>query len=436
MHARRADGHGAVLPRRLGRRPAAARHWRRAADRVAPRGLRRRPRCVRGRPGRRRRPRRVATSCARTGDREGRIAALLRLRRAGDLRAARDGAAAPAARRAGRRSAELWLNQWFLARSSWPRTASPRSRPGGDRAPQARARGSWPRTRRRIARRRPASAERACRAGRGAGSRGTRLAGPARGRGGPAALAHRRRRRRRRELVEAWRRAVDGLRLRPRRRSSPAPGPGWPRRCAPPGARRGGRGRGRLARAAPRGCGAAPLLAIDALRGTRRRRPAAAGGRTGGRDSGRRSPTASATCSPSSSTGRTNRQIAGKLYISEKTVSVHVSNILAKLGVAQPRRGRRRSPAAVRPAPCDGRRRPAAWSGTRADALDWPCSPAIGLTSRARAPERKRELGGQPRSVRPSLRVGPAASCRDTGHQGERPPDPSATTEAARGGSS
>jgi DNA-binding NarL/FixJ family response regulator len=30
---------------------------------------------------------------------------------------------------------------------------------------------------------------------------------------------------------------------------------------------------------------------------------------------------------------RTNRQIAARLYISEKTVSVHVSNILAKLGV-------------------------------------------------------------------------------------------------------
>jgi DNA-binding NarL/FixJ family response regulator len=30
---------------------------------------------------------------------------------------------------------------------------------------------------------------------------------------------------------------------------------------------------------------------------------------------------------------RTNRQIAGQLYISEKTVSVHVSNILAKLSV-------------------------------------------------------------------------------------------------------
>ena len=31
--------------------------------------------------------------------------------------------------------------------------------------------------------------------------------------------------------------------------------------------------------------------------------------------------------------GRTNRQIAEALFISEKTASVHVSNILAKLGV-------------------------------------------------------------------------------------------------------
>ncbi|HYS32911.1 MAG TPA: helix-turn-helix transcriptional regulator, partial [Streptosporangiaceae bacterium] len=32
--------------------------------------------------------------------------------------------------------------------------------------------------------------------------------------------------------------------------------------------------------------------------------------------------------------GRTNRQIAAALFISGKTASVHVSNILAKLGVA------------------------------------------------------------------------------------------------------
>jgi DNA-binding NarL/FixJ family response regulator len=31
--------------------------------------------------------------------------------------------------------------------------------------------------------------------------------------------------------------------------------------------------------------------------------------------------------------GRTNRQIGEQLYVSEKTASVHVSNILRKLGV-------------------------------------------------------------------------------------------------------
>jgi DNA-binding NarL/FixJ family response regulator len=32
--------------------------------------------------------------------------------------------------------------------------------------------------------------------------------------------------------------------------------------------------------------------------------------------------------------GRTNREIGERLYMSEKTASVHVSRILAKLGVA------------------------------------------------------------------------------------------------------
>jgi DNA-binding CsgD family transcriptional regulator len=32
--------------------------------------------------------------------------------------------------------------------------------------------------------------------------------------------------------------------------------------------------------------------------------------------------------------GRTNRQIGAELYISEKTASVHISNILAKLGAS------------------------------------------------------------------------------------------------------
>jgi len=34
------------------------------------------------------------------------------------------------------------------------------------------------------------------------------------------------------------------------------------------------------------------------------------------------------------SQGRTNREIADNLFISQKTASVHVSNILAKLGAA------------------------------------------------------------------------------------------------------
>ena len=32
--------------------------------------------------------------------------------------------------------------------------------------------------------------------------------------------------------------------------------------------------------------------------------------------------------------GRTNRQVGAELYISEKTVSVHLSRVMAKLGAA------------------------------------------------------------------------------------------------------
>ena len=48
--------------------------------------------------------------------------------------------------------------------------------------------------------------------------------------------------------------------------------------------------------------------------------------------------------------GRSNRQIAERLFISGKTASVHVTNILAKLGRAQPPGGRRHRPPS-RPGP-------------------------------------------------------------------------------------
>ena len=56
--------------------------------------------------------------------------------------------------------------------------------------------------------------------------------------------------------------------------------------------------------------------------------------------------------------GRTNRQVAHQLYISEKTVSVHVSNLLAKLGVrsrAEAAAMARRDGLLDQPAPADHR---------------------------------------------------------------------------------
>ena len=48
--------------------------------------------------------------------------------------------------------------------------------------------------------------------------------------------------------------------------------------------------------------------------------------------------------------GRTNRQIGRTLGIAEKTVEIHLKNVMAKLGALQPSRGGR----------CDGHPRPAA----------------------------------------------------------------------------
>jgi DNA-binding CsgD family transcriptional regulator len=86
------------------------------------------------------------------------------------------------------------------------------------------------------------------------------------------------------------------------------------------------------ARAAAETAGAKPLLAaVDALVA-----------RTGrGVGPGTRSPTAAFDVTPREldvlrlvAQGRTNRQIGEQLFISEKTASVHVTNLLRKLGVA------------------------------------------------------------------------------------------------------
>jgi DNA-binding NarL/FixJ family response regulator len=97
-----------------------------------------------------------------------------------------------------------------------------------------------------------------------------------------------------------------------------------------------------LARAAAKTMGAVPLLNEIRALGTTGRRPA---------DDDRSGLTALTDRERDVLghlvEGRTNRQIAGTLYISEKTVSVHVSNILAKLGV----RSRAEAAALARRAP-------------------------------------------------------------------------------------
>jgi len=126
------------------------------------------------------------------------------------------------------------------------------------------------------------------------------------------------------ELVEAWQRAVDGFSFghevqtaRSRARLAAAlRATGRPEEAAE---------QAELARAAAEAMGAKPLLEeLRALGGNR-----ATEDRSGLPALTERERDVLAHLVE----GRTNRQIAGTLYISEKTVSVHVSNILAKLGV-------------------------------------------------------------------------------------------------------
>ena len=152
-----------------------------------------------------------------------------------------------------------------------------------------------------------------------------------------------RRARRASRSVDAWADAATTLAgARQPVPASPTPAGTRPRRGSPTATAPAPRSRSREARAIAPALGARPLLAVvEALAArarlvARRRRTAAdAGG-------GRRS--AAAPADPFGLTarerdvlpllvqGRTNRQIAETLFISESTAGVHVSNILGKLG--------------------------------------------------------------------------------------------------------
>ena len=108
----------------------------------------------------------------------------------------------------------------------------------------------------------------------------------------------------------------------------PAPGPGWPRCSPPPGTPREAAPLVAEARAVAEELGARPLLdELDAL---------GAPGRPAARRPG---PTTDLTPREAEilalvADGRSNGEIGKHLFISTKTVSVHVSNILAKLGAS------------------------------------------------------------------------------------------------------
>jgi DNA-binding NarL/FixJ family response regulator len=135
----------------------------------------------------------------------------------------------------------------------------------------------------------------------------------------------------------AWTRVVEAFGYEP----GPAGGSGPGYRGAHALLRRA---QARLALGEP---GAADDLA--AARGTGRaaaRRSPAGGGRRAGRPGRRRPPGAARRRCPTCSRprersvlaevalGRTNRQVGAALFISEKTVSVHLSRVMAKLGAS------------------------------------------------------------------------------------------------------
>ncbi|MGH9084096.1 MAG: helix-turn-helix domain-containing protein, partial [Acidimicrobiales bacterium] len=80
--------------------------------------------------------------------------------------------------------------------------------------------------------------------------------------------------------------------------------------------------------------GARPLQTLVEQLRTRARLAGAGGPPPGGEDDGLGLSAREREVLALVAAGRTNREIAEALYISPKTASVHVSNILAKLGVS------------------------------------------------------------------------------------------------------
>ena len=250
--------------------------------------------------------------------------------------AADDGPARPSSsprsRRPGRRSRSPRATRWPRPCTSPARSAASRTRSTPRRCTRS---GCGPRrsspsaSGRGAARRTGRARDAAARAARGA-RRAARLAGPARAR--PRRAHPRRRRRPRRALAATRRRAFDALasRIPPPTRACTRPR----RRCSP-AARRRRRG---AARRRPRDRRRARRRPAARRRGRARpprppRRCTPARPRVEPDDDGAGLTTRETEVLRLLADGLTNREIAARLFISQKTVGAHMAHIYAKLGV-------------------------------------------------------------------------------------------------------